>query len=95
MHTVSKGGRKRTEHSFSKPLMVTVGILLFVVGFILTVATIPQDSPSGSSHDLSSGIGQTDSGNSRGLYLLAGTVLSLAGVILATVVPALGFVKGT
>jgi hypothetical protein len=95
MHTVSKGGRKRTEHSLSKPLMVSVGIVLFVVGFILTVATIPQDAPSGSSHDLSSGIGRTDSGDSRDLYLLAGMVVSLTGVVLATVVPAVGFVKGT
>ncbi len=94
MHTVSEGGRKRIDHSRSRLLMVSVGIVLFVVGFILTVTTIPQDTPSESSHDLSSGLGQADSGNSRDLYLLTGMFVSLAGVVLATVVPAVGFVKG-
>lgn len=75
--------------------MVSVGIFLFVLGFILTVAAIPQDKPSGSSHDLSSGTGQSGSGDSRNLYLLTGLVVSLTGVVLATVVPAVGFVKWT
>jgi hypothetical protein len=75
--------------------MVSVGILLFVVGFILTVTMIPQDEPSAAGRDFSSGVGQADSGDSRDLYLLTGLVVSLTGVVLATVVPAVGFVKWT
>ncbi len=72
--------------------MVSLGIVLFVVGFILTVAAIPRN---GSTAFSNPGESSAHSGPSHEVYLLLGMFVSLTGVILATVGPAVGFVKRT
>ena len=74
--------------------MVSIGIALFVVGFVLTIAAIPQGEQSRTNEAgqyAEAGAGHASEPN--GVYLLMGIFVSLAGVVLATVVPALGFVK--
>jgi hypothetical protein len=76
--------------------MVSVGIVLFIVGFILTVAAIPQAHPSVSNEaGRSTQLNGSSSSPSNGFYLISGMFVSLAGVVLATVGPAVGFVKKT
>ena len=96
MQHISKSGRKGTEPSRSKILMVSVGIVLFVIGFILTVAAIPQTKTSAANGtDRSAALDDSRAASSHEFYLLSGMFVSLTGVVLATVGPAVGFVKKT
>jgi uncharacterized membrane protein len=74
--------------------MVAVGIVLFIVGFLLTVAAIPQ-AGSSDGNDIALSSGGAHSGTSSEFYLMSGMLVSLTGVVLATVGPAVGFVKRT
>ena len=94
MHSISTRGINPVERSRSKLLMVAVGIVLFVVGFMLTIAAIPQSERSESS-DVSISSGNAQSGTSPEIFLMSGMLVSLTGVVLATVGPAVGFVKRT
>jgi hypothetical protein len=81
-------------HGRSRLLMVSLGIVLFILGFMLTIAAIPhagQNEASGTSGSYGGG----EPGSSSDFYLMSGMVVSLAGVVLATVGPAMGFVKRT
>jgi len=82
------------ERSRSKLLMVATGIILFIVGFMLTVAAIPQAEQAEASQADHS-MGTSDLGSSPEFYLMSGMFVSLTGVVLATVGPALAFVKRT
>ncbi len=93
MHAVSRGGRG-AENSRPRILMVSAGIVLFVIGFLLTIAAMQQDNPSSASHEpFLTGNGESSSGAPQEIVLIAGMSVSLAGVILATVGPALGLMK--
>ncbi len=94
MDPVSMRGISPKERSRSKLLMVAVGIVLFVVGFMLTVAAIPQAEHS-DGNDTGLSQGGSDSGASPEFYLMSGMLVSLTGVVLATVGPAVSFVKRT
>lgn len=74
-----------------RALMLSVGIVLFVAGFVMTVATFPAgDQAAGGESSLSSGGLGTG-----GLFFLAtGILVSLLGVIVATVLPTAMAVKG-
>jgi NADH:ubiquinone oxidoreductase subunit 6 (subunit J) len=94
MHTVSKRDSKASKRRVVKPVAVWIGIALFVVGFVLTIAAIPHGEQS-RSNDASqyTEANQGRAAPSNELYLASGILVSLAGVILATVVPAISFVK--
>ncbi len=94
MHPISMRRIESKERSRSKLLMVAVGIVLFVVGFMLTVAAIPQTEQTEISGSSGSANGD-DLGSSSGFYLMSGMFVSLTGVVLATVGPAMAFVRRT
>jgi len=75
-------------------IMVTGGILLFVVGFLVTLATIQSNHAAASSNALLTDEGDAASSISRNIYLFSGILISLAGVVLATVGPVVGMFKG-
>ena len=75
-------------------IMVTGGILLFVVGFLVTLAAIQSNHAAASSNALLTEEGDAASSISRNIYLLSGTLISLSGVVLATVGPVAGMFKG-
>jgi uncharacterized membrane protein HdeD (DUF308 family) len=78
----------------SRLITVSVGILLFVVGFLITLAVVESDHAAASDNDTSGQGSETGSSTSTGLYLLSGILISLVGVVLATVGPVAGMVKG-
>ena len=94
MHSISMRKANSGERSRSKLLMVAFGIMLFIVGFLLTVAAIPQAERS-DGNDIALSSGGADSGTSSEFYLMSGMLVSLVGVVLATVGPAVAFVKRT
>jgi len=75
-------------------IMVLVGILLFVAGFLVTLAAIESDHAAESDSDAAALRGETRSSSSAGVYLLSGILISFVGVVLATVGPAAGMVRG-
>lgn len=94
MHFVSRRRSKNEERGRSKILMVSAGMALFIVGFVLVLAAMPQSNTVGSdSPSRSTNPAATGSGPSHEFYLLSGMFVSFTGVVLATVGPAVGFVK--
>lgn len=76
-------------------LMVSVGIALFIIGFLVTVASFSQMNVGGA-HDGSSVPLSVDNGRFGGeadMLVLAGIMTSLAGVVIATVGPALSVMR--
>jgi len=74
--------------------MVMGGILLFVVGFFVTLAAIQSSHAAASSNGTSTQEGETGSPVPQSVYLSSGILVSLAGVVLATVGPVAGMVRG-
>jgi len=65
-------------------MMLSIGIVLFVAGFVMTVATFPVSESSGSD------LGRTTYGGvgmSEQFLLASGVLVSLLGVVVATVLP--------
>jgi NADH:ubiquinone oxidoreductase subunit 6 (subunit J) len=94
MHTVSERDSKMNKRRRLKPVAVWIGIALFVVGFLLTIAAMPHGEQS-RTNDASQNT-ETSQGRavpSNELYLASGILVSLVGVVLATVVPAIAFMK--
>ena len=77
----------------SRLIMVSVGIILFVVGFLVTLTAIESDHAAASDNDTSGLRSETGAFASISLYLLSGILISLVGVVLATVGPVAGMVK--
>ena len=75
-------------------LAVIIGIALFTIGFVVTVVSLSEDSAASarSADDL----GAVDSGSFFGHTgaLMLGLVLSMSGVVIATMVPAAHFLRG-
>ena len=79
----------------SRFLMVSVGIGLFVIGFIVTVASFSQMNVGGSRVESGAPIpiDNEDSGRGADISVLAGIITSLAGVIVATVGPTISVMR--
>jgi len=75
--------------------MVSMGILLFVAGFLVTLAAVGDGKAVATNNGGSSAQSQHASPVSEDVYLLCGILVSLAGVVLATVGPAVGILKGS
>ena len=76
-------------------LMVSVGIALFVIGFLVTVSSISQMNV-GRAHDESGvplSIDNERLGGEADMLVLAGIMTSLAGVVIATVGPAVSVMR--
>lgn len=74
--------------------MMSLGIVLFVAGFIMTLAAVPSvDSARASDGAHLQGTNAAHSGPIPQIYLITGMSVSFAGVVLATVGPAMGLVK--
>jgi hypothetical protein len=74
--------------------MVSVGITLFVVGFLVTVASFSQMNVEGTQD--ASDRSLTDNGlfgAEAGIFVFAGILTSLAGVVTATVGPAISVMR--
>ncbi len=75
-------------------IMVTVGILLFVAGFLVTVVALQDDGAASPANETTSGDVGTQRSAPAGAYLLGGILISLVGVVLATVGPAAAIIRG-
>jgi hypothetical protein len=76
-------------------LAVTLGIALFATGFMMTLISLSENSTArAGSTDESSGV-DDDSASSHTGTLVIGLVLSMAGVVLATAVPAAFFIRSS
>ena len=75
-------------------VMVSVGISLFIAGFLVTLSSSSDRSFGASNGDDASRSPEEGFSSSIGTNLLVGIFVSLSGVILATVGPAVGIVKG-
>lgn len=76
----------------SRSVMALIGIALFVVGFVITLGAISGVALPGV--HASQNHGGLGSGNSETtLWMVLGLAISLAGLILATVGPAISFLK--
>ena len=74
--------------------MLPIGIVLFVMGFVLTLVVMRSDQASGTDDPSSlSRTSQSTLVSSPSIVLASGIVMSLTGVVLATVGPATGLVK--
>lgn len=82
------GGREK-----SRTIMVIGGILLFVVGFLVTLAAVEDNHASAASDDTPVEGSGSASDLSRNVFLMSGILISLAGVVLATVGPVAGMFK--
>jgi Na+/proline symporter len=94
MRMARSRGAERTSANRARFAMMIFGIILFVVGFLLTLASVPQASSSGTSasaNDLDGG--SSSSGSASHLFLVAGICVSFAGVVLATVIPAVRLIR--
>ena len=81
---------KGTKSGGRRPIMamVGIGIFLFIAGFMLTVSSLgATDSDTNSSL-----FEESSSSSASDAYLLAGLLLSLAGVVSATAGPAAFFI---
>jgi hypothetical protein len=94
MKVCNKGEARRNGRRTSA-LAVSLGMALFVVGFAITLASLPSDSAAGtkSSGVLDDGFSSTSS-ESDGVLLIIGLVVSMAGVVVATAIPAAVFLQG-
>lgn len=77
-------------------LAVSFGIALFVVGFAITLASLPSDSTAGTkgSGIIDDAAEYTSSSSDEGVLLALGLIISMAGVVVATAVPAAVFLQG-
>jgi drug/metabolite transporter superfamily protein YnfA len=77
----------------SRTIMVIGGILLFVFGFLVTLAAVQDNHASAASDGITveESVGASDI--SRNVFLMSGILISLAGVVLATVGPVAGMFK--
>ncbi len=80
-------GENRPAHVRTRAILVLAGMTLFVLGFLMTIDSLPSGgellrSSEGSGHSPASS-----------LLLLTGFIISLAGVALATIAPAIMFVR--
>ena len=74
---------------------VLIGITLFIVGFALTMHSLSEVDTAGvNSEDLSeSDLSSAWDSSKNQTFLLPGLLLSMVGVIVATVVPAVTFIR--
>lgn len=77
-------------------LMVLVGIALFVIGFLVTVASISQMNVGGAHGEsgVPLSVDNERFGGEADALVLAGIVTSLSGVVIATVGPTVSVVRG-
>ncbi|MEM4276836.1 MAG: hypothetical protein QXQ13_05055 [Thermoplasmata archaeon] len=73
-----------TSRPRQRRLIVAAGIALFVVGFVVTVSAVPKEAPSDGGYGL---LSAQESGSGTQLLLAVGVLTSIAGVLIATVVP--------
>jgi len=73
--------------------MVALGLLLFVMGFMVTLTAI-GDNQSPTTGDISSNRGDAGLSDPSNAFLVTGILVSLVGVVLATIGPAVGMVRG-
>lgn len=93
MHSSSSSDEETLRGDKRGFIMVAVGILLFVTGFLVTLSAI-DNNQSPSSGDIATNRGEAGLSNSSDAFLLTGILVSLVGVVLATVGPAVGMVRG-
>ena len=95
MAVVRKTGFGTGRALNSRLLMVSVGIGLFVIGFIVAVASSSQMNAGGSRVESGAPlpIDNEDSGGAADVSVLAGIITSLAGVIVATVGPTISVMR--
>lgn len=74
--------------------MVSVGILLFVAGFLVTLAAMEGERVTASGNEVLTDDSEDGSSARTSILLTAGILVSLVGVVLATVGPAVGIVRG-
>ena len=67
-------------------LIVFVGIVLFIAGFLVTVTTL-SDSAGISEQDGSATISEDQSHGLSGLVTISGSAISLCGIVVATMGP--------
>jgi len=85
---------KRTRRDRLRGLLLPVGIVLFVMGFVLTLVVVQSDQASVEEDGNSfSEARRSTPSSSPGFVLVSGIMMSLTGVVLATVGPATGLVK--
>lgn len=91
MHKDARGSDVRCLKSRALLMVVGLGIVFFVSGFVLTVTSLAH--PETASAD--GGALQVSESGTQGtsLSLLFGLLLSLAGVVLATAGPAMFFIN--
>jgi uncharacterized membrane protein YjgN (DUF898 family) len=89
-----EGSSSRDGHLILS-LVVVLGIALFILGFVVTVTSLSGDSAvsAGSAEELRSADGTLTSSNAGTLVL--GLVLSMAGLVTATMVPAVHFLRSS
>lgn len=77
-----------------KSVVVVIGIALFVLGFIITVSSLSSNGTGGDEGvdrgALSTGVGA----GSLTLVMVLGMIVSLTGVLIATVGPMASFIQG-
>ena len=76
-------------------LAVTVGIALFVIGFVMTLMSLSEDSSAAAESVEFLGSSVADSGSSSTATLVIGLVLSMTGVVVATALPAAFFIQSS
>ena len=76
-------------------LAVTIGIALFVIGFVMTLMSLSEDSSA--SAESVDRLDSTEAyvGPGHTVTLLIGLVLSMTGVTIATAVPAALFIQSS
>jgi len=94
MHSSSSNDEQTSRGAKRRFIMVAVGIFLFVAGFLATLSAIDDHQTSTSSGDSATRMGEQGLSNSSNAFLLAGILVSLMGVVLATVGPAVGMIRG-
>ena len=93
---VKQERRTRGSGKRASALAVSFGMALFIVGFAVTLASLPSDSGAdtkGSGY-LDDAV-DTSPASDDGMLLAVGLIVSMAGVIVATAVPAAVFLQGT
>ena len=74
-------------------LMVAMGIVLFVAGFVLTLTSLSDETPTRVQGTYEGSEMGRDINSQAGIWIIAGFVLSLAGLVLATVGPAVSYLR--
>ncbi|MDH3364780.1 MAG: hypothetical protein OEM29_02070 [Thermoplasmata archaeon] len=87
-----KQGRSGSRHYIA--ISVIAGMVLFVTGFAITLACLPDDAAAETLESDVSDMYSSELSDSsdNGLRLLAGLMLSMVGVVVATVIPAATFI---